>query len=232
MGKMASLSLHFSTLLTTTSENIIHVDDALIPGAVQRGHRPIISGIRQRSNTIVYGNHSQPVRLILTLILAGLVWLGGAPGSLAQNQSVGTVTKFKIPRFVSLKSDRVNVRVGPSTQHNVKFAFVKRGLPVEIIQEFDNWRRIRDFEGSDGWVHHSLLSGARTAIVTPWLAGIQLKLYAQPSQEAAVHYLLEAGVLADIEQCTGNWCELSHESFEGWMQQENLWGVYTSEIFD
>jgi SH3-like domain-containing protein len=168
----------------------------------------------------------------LALRLAVLSLLLVPPFAHAQNSSLGSVTNFKIPRFVSLKSDRVNVRVGPSTQHKIKFAFVRRALPVEIIQEFDNWRRIRDFEGSDGWVHHSLLSGARTAIVAPWIVGQNFATHRDPGDDKPIYYMLEAGVLADVDECNGTWCRLSHDSFDGWIQQEHLWGVYAGERFE
>jgi SH3-like domain-containing protein len=72
-----------------------------------------------------------------------------------------------LPRFVSLKAGRVNVRVGPGEDYKVAWVFTKSQLPVEVIQEFDTWRRIRDSDGQMGWVFHSLLSAKRTAVVTP-----------------------------------------------------------------
>ncbi len=72
-----------------------------------------------------------------------------------------------MPRFVSLKSDKVNVRAGPTKDHDVTWVYTRSGLPVEITAEFENWRRIRDWEGAEGWVYHSLLSGRRTALVAP-----------------------------------------------------------------
>ena len=73
-----------------------------------------------------------------------------------------------VPRFVSLKRKKVNVRKGPSTDHRVKWVYTSKGYPVEIIAESDNWRRVRDAEGTTGWVLHSLLSAKRTAVVAPW----------------------------------------------------------------
>ena len=72
-----------------------------------------------------------------------------------------------MPRFVSLKSDRVNVRAGPNKDQDVAWVYTRAGMPVEITAEFENWRRIRDWEGAEGWVYHSLLSGRRTAVVVP-----------------------------------------------------------------
>ena len=81
--------------------------------------------------------------------------------------AIGPKSGLPVPRFVSLKPDRVNVHAGPTRDHEVAFVYTRAGLPVEITAESDNWRRIRDWEGSEGWVYHSLLSGKRTALVCP-----------------------------------------------------------------
>ena len=73
-----------------------------------------------------------------------------------------SVSGLPVPRFVSLKSDRVNVREGPNKDQDVRWVYTRAGMPVEITAEFENWRRIRDWEGAEGWVYHSLLSGKRT----------------------------------------------------------------------
>ena len=78
----------------------------------------------------------------------------------------GPVTNLPVPRYVSLKSDHVNVRAGPTKDNDVAWVYTRSGLPVEITAEFENWRRVRDSEGAEGWVYHSLLSGRRTAVVT------------------------------------------------------------------
>lgn len=143
-----------------------------------------------------------------------------------------------LPRFVSLKSNQVNVRVGPGQDYDVAWIFVKGGLPVEVIQEFDNWRRIRDAAGNDGWVFHSLLSGRRTALVTPWAGRAEpLPLYRERSSGAKLNARLESGVLLNIEECDGDWCRCNLKNddgvnFRGFVQQDKLWGVYANEEFD
>lgn len=143
-----------------------------------------------------------------------------------------------LPRFVSLKSNQVNVRVGPGQDYDVAWIFVKGGLPVEVIQEFDNWRRIRDAAGNDGWVFHSLLSGRRTALVTPWAGRAEpLPLYRERSSGAKLNARLESGVLINIEECDGIWCRANlrnsdDQTFRGFVQQDKLWGVYANEEFD
>lgn len=145
----------------------------------------------------------------------------------------GSDTALPVPRFVSLKSDAVNVRRGPSRDHEVVWRYVRAGLPVEVTQEFENWRRIRDFEGAEGWVFHSLLSGTRTALVAPWdKSGKTYELHDGPATGASVTAVLEAGVQARVGECTGSWCRLEGQGFSGWIEQGTLWGVYPDESFD
>src|SRR6202048_4526080 len=100
--------------------------------------------------------------------------------------AIGPKSGLPVPRFVSLKPDRVNVRAGPTRDHDVAFVYTRAGLPVEITAESDNWRRIRDWEGSEGWVYHSLLSGRRTAVVTPKDKDQLVPLYDQGDGGAGV----------------------------------------------
>jgi SH3-like domain-containing protein len=134
-----------------------------------------------------------------------------------------------VPRFVSLKTDRVNVRGGPDKDHDVAWIYTRIGWPVEITAEFENWRRIRDFDGTEGWVYHSMLSGKRTAAVRLKSKTDIAPLYAKPDPQSAVEARLQSGVLGAIKHCTGTWCRLSGEGFDGWIEQNRLWGVYPDE---
>ncbi|MEX0853449.1 MAG: SH3 domain-containing protein [Bauldia sp.] len=137
-----------------------------------------------------------------------------------------------LPRFVSLKASRVNVRNGPGQDYGVAWVFTRAGLPIEVVQEYDTWRRVRDSDGSVGWVFHSLLSGTRTAVVSPWATGEPLALRTRSSPQASIAAYLEPGVLASIERCQAGWCRLSGDGFDGWMSQDQLWGVYPDEEID
>jgi SH3-like domain-containing protein len=134
-----------------------------------------------------------------------------------------------IPRFVSLKATRVNVRIGPGEDYKIAWVFTRPGLPIEVIQEFDTWRRIRDSDGTVGWVFQSLLSGKRTAVVAPWSSTDPRPIRAAATPEAAITAYLEPGVMAEIERCDGGWCRLSGGNFDGWISQDQLWGVYPGE---
>src|SRR5215475_11222914 len=142
----------------------------------------------------------------------------------------GGQSHLPIPRFVSLKSDRVNVRKGPSTDQAIVWVFSRAGLPVEIIAESDNWRRVRDSEGADGWVFHSLLSARRTVLVAPWAKGEErVPLYSSKSTSSRAVAELQSGVLGNVVTCDGSWCELSVDDYSGYAQQDQLWGVYRGE---
>jgi SH3-like domain-containing protein len=146
--------------------------------------------------------------------------------------ATGSVSGLPVPRYVSLKADRVNVRNGPTKDHDVAWVYTRSRLPVEITAEFENWRRIRDWEGAEGWVYHSLLSGRRTALVTPWNKDNLVPLNNEPGTVGAVMARLQSGVVATVQSCTGAWCHISGEGFEGWIPQERLWGVYPNEKLD
>ncbi|PPQ36545.1 SH3-like domain-containing protein [Rhodoblastus acidophilus] len=145
-------------------------------------------------------------------------------------QAKGSVTGLPLPRYVSLKSSAVNLREGPSKDHATKWIYQRAGLPVEIIAEFATWRRIRDSEGADGWVLHSLLSGKRTALVQPWKKDAPpLPLRAKPDKTAALTARLAPGVVANVKKCDEGWCRLVGPGFDGFMRQDDLWGVYPGE---
>lgn len=169
-----------------------------------------------------------------SLFFLGLMAIGVAlfqPDAMAQGTTTGA-SGLPVPRFVSLKSDRVNVRLGPSREHDIAWTFVQSGLPVEIIQEFENWRRIRDWEGKQGWVFHSLLSGRRTALVTPWEKNNRTPLRVRSKSDADIVAELEPFVLANVGECAGGWCRVSGEHFNGWLDQTRLFGVYPDELIE
>lgn len=151
---------------------------------------------------------------------------------LAAKDAVGTVSGLPIPRFVSLKSDRVNVRGGPTKDHEVNWVYTRTGLPVEVTAEFENWRKVRDSEGAEGWVYHSLLTGKRTVVVTLKSKDEPAVLRDSPDAAAVMAARLEAGVLATVKRCNGAWCRIVGSGFDGWIEQARLWGVYPNERID
>lgn len=146
-----------------------------------------------------------------------------------------------LPRFVSTRSEPINVRVGPGEKYDIAWTYVKSGVPVEILQEFDTWRKIRDVDGEEGWIHQNLLVGNRAGYVTPILANGEIVLHSSRSEESGMRARLGPGLKVSIKECDGTWCEVSASGqdpsqrstiYSGYMLQDELWGVYPDEVFD
>ena len=159
----------------------------------------------------------------------GLAAMMALWATFAAADAVGTVTGLPLPRYASLKTDRVNLREGPSKDHATKWVYQRAGLPVEITAEFDIWRRVRDSEGVEGWVLHSLLSGRRTALVGVGKKGAVYKIFAQPRGGGGVAATPQSGVIANVRTCDGAWCLVDGEGYKGYIEQVALWGVYPNE---
>jgi len=170
------------------------------------------------------------------MVAAGVVgFMAGfkpIPAWSANDVPTGSVSGLPIPRFVSLKSDRVNARSGPNKDQDVRWVYTHAGMPVEVTAEFENWRRIRDWEGAEGWVYHSLLSGKRTATVVPKTKDELVPLFEKANLEAPIVARLQPGVLGTPKACSGHWCQFSGKGFDGFVQQERLWGAYPNEKVD
>ena len=168
-------------------------------------------------------------RLTRAALAVVIVAMQAGAAHAAGEIAAGSASGLPVPRFVSLKSDRVNVRSGPNKDQEVRWVYTRAGMPVEITAEFENWRRIRDWEGAEGWVYHSLLSGKRTAVVVPKSKDELVPLYDNAETESAVAARLQSGVLGQLKSCNGTWCEFAGKNFSGWIRQERLWGAYPNE---
>jgi SH3-like domain-containing protein len=164
-------------------------------------------------------------RVAVTAMLVASAMPAAAASMLATGPSSG----LPVPRFVSLKPDKVNVRAGPTRRHDVTWQYTRSGLPVEITAESDNWRRIRDWEGSEGWVYHSLLSGRRTALVIAKIKTDLVPLHHAADIQSRIVARLQPGVVGSVKRCDGKWCHIVGSGFDGWIAQERLWGVYPNE---
>lgn len=154
---------------------------------------------------------------------------GAGPAAQAQpGQARGPVTNLPLPRFVSLKVDEANIRRGPSLAHRIDWVFTARGMPLLVIGEYGNWRRVQDRDGVSGWVHYSLLSGVRTVIIEQDM----LPLYQRRDPDSPVAALLEAGVIARLEECGPVWCRLSAGGQRGWTTHAGMWGVAEGEVVE
>ncbi|MFC0282122.1 SH3 domain-containing protein [Camelimonas abortus] len=170
-----------------------------------------------------------PVAGLLAALALSLA--AAQPAAAVEAVARGTVTGLPLPRYVSLKSDRVNLRRGPGKDHATVWIYQRAGLPVEITAEFETWRRVRDSEGVEGWVLHSLLSGKRTGLVTPWeKEGALTPMRRAASDDAGLVARLAPRVIVQVEKCDGTWCEVEVRRRRGYVRQERLWGVYPGEV--
>lgn len=155
---------------------------------------------------------------VVALSIAAAVLLSGPLSALAQ-------TGLPLPRYASLRASKVHLRTGPGVRYPVEWVFVYRSMPVEIVAEFENWRKVRDWQGTEGWVHRTMLSGTRTAIVT---GGIQ-PLRRDPDTGAPLIARVEEKVVGRLVECTGDWCRIEIGKRRGWIRRDHVWGVYDGE---
>jgi SH3-like domain-containing protein len=171
-------------------------------------------------------------RFCSVMVLTGCALVASVSSGFSAKDSAVTSSGLPVPRYVSLKSDHVNVRAGPTKDNDVAWVYTRSGLPVEITAEFENWRRVRDSEGAEGWVYHSLLSGRRTAVISMKNKDDLAPIYDRADPASTVAARLQAGVVAQVKQCAAGWCRVIGNGFEGWIQQQRLWGVYADEKVD
>src|ERR1700760_45437 len=152
-------------------------------------------------------------RFCVVVVLAGGVLGASVSSGFSAKDAALTTSGLPVPRYVSLKSDRVNVRIGPTKDNDVAWIYTRSGLPVEITAESENWRRVRDSEGAEGWVYHSLLSGRRTAVVTMKHKDDLASLYDSADQASAVAARLQAGVVTQVKHCGAGWCHVNGNGF-------------------
>lgn len=179
---------------------------------------------------------SRPSAAILAFALgiAAAAWSDGSPVRASRGAGLAQADQ-SLPRFQSLKADRVTLRNGPGPEYAISWVFMRPGLPVEVLQEVDGWRQVRDADGTAGWVSASLLSAQRTAILLPWshkpAAKVQqvALLRDDGNPKAGIVALVEAGVLLSVAACEGAWCRVSVDGVRGHIERAMLWGVYKGE---
>jgi SH3-like domain-containing protein len=130
-----------------------------------------------------------------------------------------------LPRFVSLRAEEVNLRAGPGSRYPVEWVYQRKQLPVEIVAEFEHWRKIRDWQGTEGWVHQSMLTGRRSFIVT----SREATLRSRPEPNAPVAARLEATVIGSLIECQPQWCRADAAGVRGWIPRTDFWGAYPRE---
>jgi SH3-like domain-containing protein len=139
--------------------------------------------------------------------------------------SLAADSGLPLPRFVTLKSDQVNLRAGPGDRYPIEWVLTRKDMPVEIVAEFEHWRKVRDVEGTEGWVHQRMLAGRRSVLVK----GEVRPLLRRPEAGAEVVARAEPGVIARLQECKGSWCRVEAQSVTGWVRRSDVWGVYPDE---
>ena len=145
-----------------------------------------------------------------------------------QEPQKGQVTNLPIPRYVSLKVKEANARRGPSLSHKIDWIYKRQNMPLEIYAEYENWRRVRDFEGLGGWVHYTLLSGIRFVLIKNELLEMRLL----PSIDAQVIAKVPQHNIATLDKCNRDWCRIIDDGYKGWVPKNGIWGVYENELKD
>lgn len=130
-----------------------------------------------------------------------------------------------LPRFATLRADEVNLRTGPGERYPIEWVFTRKGMPVEIVAEYDVWRKIRDWQGTEGWVHQRMIAANRAVIVR----GDTRPLYGDADAKSPVVARAEPGVIARLLECQGPWCRVESQNIRGWLRRSEIWGVYPDE---
>lgn len=130
--------------------------------------------------------------------------------------------------FMSILPDKVNMRAAPRADSLIQWVYVRAGLPVLVVEEYDNWRKVVDPEGSSGWIRADMLSDRRTVIVT----GRTRTMFDRARASAQATYQVEAGNVATVRVCQEAWCRVTIGSATGWILRTHLWGTFQGEDFD
>ena len=158
--------------------------------------------------------------LMAGFALSAVLAIGAAPTSGGEGEPAE-----KLPRFVSLRSDQVNLRVGPGENYPIEWVLTRKEMPVEIIKEFEHWRMIHDWQGTEGWVHERMVSGKRTVAVK---GGVRA-LHRLPDPASEIVARAEPGVFAHLIECRRAWCRIEAAGISGWVLRSDVWGVYPDE---
>jgi SH3-like domain-containing protein len=161
-------------------------------------------------------------------LLACLIFLSLLASPLHAADEIDNTSHLPVPRFATLRSGEVNMRTGPGTRYPIEWVYARRGLPVEVTAEYDIWRRVRDPEGTEGWVNKTELTGKRGAIIT----GTGHDIYDSRNEQSAVLAHLETGAIGQIVSCAQDWCKVKFAGVKGYLRKTDFWGAYPTETFD
>ena len=166
------------------------------------------------------------MKLLVVVLTAFVLALGGINYAHAEE---GSETGLKLPRMVSLRSSLINARSGPGIRYPIEWVYKQKGAPVEVVAEFELWRKIKDWEGSETWVHKAMLSDSRfIRVKTPG----ENNIYAKPQNDAKVIAKVEDGVVGEVSECPdrSKMCLIKFDNIQGWMNRDDLFGIYNDEV--
>ena len=143
------------------------------------------------------------------------------------NAEIGKETGLEIPRYVSLKSNDANIRVGPSKNYPIEIKYIKKNYPLKVLEEYEEWRKVEDFQKNFGWIHKSLITGTRAGIV---LSNDNQNIKLLNTLNGNVIGEIGKGNIVFLEKCKIDWCLVSLGDFEGWIDKNYIWGVKKKEI--
>lgn len=165
-------------------------------------------------------------RKAIARAVTGVLVLAGC-GFGAATARAAADAPLPLPRFATLHSDKVNLRTGPGQRYPIEWVFIRKDLPVEIVAQFEHWRRIRDWEGTEGWVQEHMLNGKREVMIR----GAVRALRRSPDLAGAPVARAEPGVMAKLLECRDAWCRIEVDDVTGWVQRGDVWGVYPNEAY-
>lgn len=176
-----------------------------------------------------YWHHLMRRAVICSVAIATL-WSGFVSFVLPAQAQQGRVSSLPLPRFVSLRTEPVNMRTGPGVRYPVTWVYQRRNLPVEVTDEFDTWRQVRDPDGVEGWVHQSMLSGQRTGMLTQDSSS----LYKGSAPSSAIIAEIGSGVVVVVDRCPKqtDLCLVEVDGTKGWLRRGLFWGLYDGEFID
>ena len=169
--------------------------------------------------------------LVASLLLCLVGVFGAMPVKQASAQEAKIVVKgsgLPVPRFVTLKSNEVNMRVGPGREYPLSWVYKKKNLPLKVIAEFDTWRKVIDHEGTIGWVHSQLVGLKRYALIQSRLT----KLHRKPDSTSTVLAVADKGVLLELQICEPQWCRVASDSLRAYVRRDDIWGVLETETLN
>ncbi len=152
--------------------------------------------------------------------------LANTEGKQLQKRTIIRGSGLDVPRFVTLKREMTNMRVGPGREYPLDWVYVQKNLPLKVISEFDVWRKVVDHEGVTGWIHSSLLSLKRFGLITKQ----ETALYSSPDAKSAIRAIADKNVVMEIQYCQKQWCRLSNDKTKGWVERQYIWGILPDEV--